>query len=106
MTEKFWYKVARVIIKAGRMPFPVSDTLIELLQTLMTEEQAKFILNFKKPSLNMDQLKEITGLDDEEIINEKLKFKQQNYRVKFENKNDFYIIKFTYYVNLHFHFKY
>jgi len=67
MSEKFWYKVARTIVKAGRFPFPITDTLIEFLQIIITEEQAKFILIFKKPSLNMDQIKASTDLDDDAL---------------------------------------
>jgi Pyruvate/2-oxoacid:ferredoxin oxidoreductase delta subunit len=65
--EKLWIKAARTIVKAGQMPMPISDTLIELLQTLMTDEQAEFILNFKKPSLNIDEIKTKTGLDESSL---------------------------------------
>ncbi|MFX0187608.1 MAG: DUF362 domain-containing protein [Candidatus Hodarchaeota archaeon] len=67
MSKKFWYKVARTIVKAGAFPFPITDTLIEFLQTVITEEQAKFILIFKKSSLNIDQIKARTDLDDDEL---------------------------------------
>lgn len=63
--EKFWYKAARTVIKAGNLPIAVSDTIITLLQTIMTEEQAKFIVKtLKKPSLNIDQIKAKSDLDD------------------------------------------
>ncbi|MBD3214730.1 MAG: 4Fe-4S dicluster domain-containing protein [Candidatus Lokiarchaeota archaeon] len=69
MTEKLWYKVARTIIKAGNLPFPVNQTLIELLKLLINEEQAKFIYKvFKKPNLNMDQIKMRIDLSEEEIL--------------------------------------
>ena len=68
MTEKFWYKVARTIVKAGVFPFPVNESLIELLQELITEEQAKFLLIFKKPSLTLDQIKQSTDKDEESIL--------------------------------------
>ena len=69
LTDKFWYKVARTIVKAGRFPFPISDTLIDLLKDLMTEEQAIFIHQvFKKASLRIDQIKERTDLDDVSIM--------------------------------------
>ena len=67
MTEtqaKLWYKVARTIVKAGQMPMPISDELIELIQNIITEEQAQFIASvFKKPSLNINQIKSNTTLD-------------------------------------------
>ncbi|MHA1414370.1 MAG: ATP-binding protein [Promethearchaeota archaeon] len=65
--KKFWYKVCRTIISAGQMPFPLTDTLLELIQTLLTKEQAEFILIFKKPSLNIDQIKAKTSLKDDEL---------------------------------------
>jgi NAD-dependent dihydropyrimidine dehydrogenase PreA subunit/DNA-binding HxlR family transcriptional regulator len=67
--DKLWYRVARTIAKAGKMPIPISTRVIELLKTIMTEKQAKFILHFKSPTLNIDQIKERTHLDDN-ILNE------------------------------------
>lgn len=62
--DKFWFKVARVIAKAGQMPILISDSLIELIKTIMTKEQAEFIVAvFKKPSLNIDQIQAKTNLD-------------------------------------------
>lgn len=62
MVDKFWYKVARTFAKTGGFPFQINDTLVELLQTLLTEEQAKFVLSFKKQSMNLDELKAETNL--------------------------------------------
>ncbi len=62
--DKFWKKVARTIQKSGGFPMPINDTLLELTKTLINKEEGKFILNFKKPSLNIDQLKEKSELDD------------------------------------------
>jgi len=67
LVEKFWYKVARVFSKTGGFPFPINDTLIELIQTIMTEEQAKFILNFRKTKMNIDQLKAKVNTDDHSL---------------------------------------
>lgn len=67
MIDKFWYKVARTIVKAGTLPFPITETLIQFLQTIITQDQAKFLLNFKKPSLKIEQIKEYSDLNDEEI---------------------------------------
>ena len=66
--DKIWYDLARRILKNGGPPVPLNDTLIELLKTLINEDQAKFLLTFRKP-LNFDQLKEKTGLDDETLKN-------------------------------------
>ena len=57
--SKVWYKAARTIVKAGQLPMAVNDDLIELLKLIMTEEQAEFIAVFRKPSLNIDQLKDM-----------------------------------------------
>jgi ferredoxin len=66
--EKIWYKVARTIVKAGQMPMPISDALIELIQNIITLEQAQFIASvFKKPSLNVDQIKSNTTLDSNQL---------------------------------------
>ncbi|MFX1570718.1 MAG: indolepyruvate ferredoxin oxidoreductase subunit alpha [Promethearchaeota archaeon] len=68
MTDKFWYKVARTFTKAGVFPVPISDTLFELLQSLVTEEQAKFILIYKKPSMTLDEIKQKTEMEESKII--------------------------------------
>ncbi|MFO8019916.1 MAG: 4Fe-4S binding protein [Promethearchaeia archaeon] len=67
--KKLWYKTARAIIKAGQMPFPVSDTLIELLQTLITEEEARFISDVfnRQPNLNINQIKDATDKPEDEL---------------------------------------
>jgi Pyruvate/2-oxoacid:ferredoxin oxidoreductase delta subunit/DNA-binding Lrp family transcriptional regulator len=66
--EKFWYKVARTVVKAGVIPIiPANNTLIELLKNLITEEQAKFLLIFNKRSLNINEIKEKTDLDEESL---------------------------------------
>lgn len=62
MSEKIWSKLIQLIGKAG-LTLPVSDTLIEILQTIITEEQAKFLQVFKKPSLTIDRIKQKTDLD-------------------------------------------
>ncbi|MHA1725025.1 MAG: 4Fe-4S binding protein [Promethearchaeota archaeon] len=54
------------------MPTPITSTVIELLKLLMTEEQAKFIHVFKKPSLNIEELKQKSKLN-EAALNKMLK---------------------------------
>jgi len=66
MTEKLWYKLASNILKGGGPPVPLNETLIELLKTLINEEQLNFLLNFNKP-LNFDQIKLKTELNDESL---------------------------------------
>ena len=69
MAEKLWYKVARNFIKAGRLPIRVSDIIIEIMQTLLTEEQAKFITLLNKRSYNIDEIKPLTDMDEEALNN-------------------------------------
>ena len=59
-----WQKVTRNFVNAGGAPIPISDTLIKLIQTIVNEDQAKFLLIFRKRSLNIDQIKSKTDLDD------------------------------------------
>ena len=68
MPENMWYTLARKILKAGGPPVPVNEHLIELLKTLINEDQVKFLLHFRKP-LNFEQIQEKTGID-EIILNE------------------------------------
>ena len=64
MSQRIWSKLILFIGKAG-MVLPVSDTLIEILQTIFTEEQARFLLNFNKPSLTIDQIKKKAQIDED-----------------------------------------
>lgn len=69
MSEKDWLKLAKVIIRASGNPlFQANDTMIELLQTLLNEQQALFLLNFRNPHLTFQQLKEKTGMNDTELM--------------------------------------
>ncbi len=67
MSDKFWYKVAKNIMQAGQIPLPITHTFIEFLQTVITEDQAKFLLIYNKSSLNIDQIKDRTDLDDDAL---------------------------------------
>jgi len=69
MDEKLWYKLSRTIVKAGKMPFPINDTLIELLKTIITEEQAKFIIKVfsRKPNMNSDEIKQKSDVEGEQL---------------------------------------
>jgi len=66
--DKEYKKVAQVINSAGGTPFPVTDTLIEILKHLVPEKHLGFIRAFRKrKSQTMEQLKESSGLSEEEI---------------------------------------
>lgn len=63
MTEQIWQDAAQASIGAGVIPMPVTDTLIDLLQTIMDEKEAGFVAIFSKP-MNLDEIKEKTTLRD------------------------------------------
>jgi ferredoxin len=67
MDDKIWIKVIRNIQKSGGFSFPINDLLMELTKTLLREEEAKFLLNFKRPSLNINQIKGKTDLNDDSL---------------------------------------
>ncbi len=68
MSDQLWNNAAQVMNSAGYLPIPVTDTVIEILNTIMTEEQAEFILHFDK-ALNWDELKAKCGFEDQELEN-------------------------------------
>lgn len=69
MSEKVWYKAAKLIVRASGNPlFQANDTLIEILKTLLNEEQVSFLLNFRKLILTFQELKEKTGMNDTELM--------------------------------------
>jgi DNA-binding IclR family transcriptional regulator len=53
---------------SGNPLIQANDTFIKILQTLLTEEEAQFILNFRKTRLTFQELKEKTGMDDSELM--------------------------------------
>ncbi len=68
LDEKY-KKAARVIAMAGRLPFPVNETLIEILKYLIDENDLDFIMAFKlKKSQTMEELKKMSKLSEDEIL--------------------------------------
>jgi len=62
-------KAAQVINSAGGTPYPITDTLIEILKRLVTEEYLDFIMAFEKQrSQTMEQLKTSSNLSEEKIL--------------------------------------
>ncbi len=72
MSEKLWGKVAKNFMNAGAIAMPITDTVLEILKLILTEEQAKFLLLFKKRTYNSDEIKTLTDLD-EDSLNKMLK---------------------------------
>ncbi|MBY9002463.1 MAG: 4Fe-4S binding protein [Candidatus Lokiarchaeota archaeon] len=70
MSDELYNKAGNIIIKAGMLPFPVTDTLIELLKILYTEEELEFIIKtFKrKKSQTVDELEKSSKMGKEDII--------------------------------------
>lgn len=62
MTDQVYREAANTIVSVGQIPFPVTDTLVALLQVVMTEEQAAFLRLLNKP-MNHEQISETSGLE-------------------------------------------
>lgn len=72
MTDKLFYKVARLAVKVATMPFPVNDDVVEIIKTVINEEQARFILKaFKKAWISEEEIQIKTGID-KDVISEML----------------------------------
>jgi len=68
MSEKrLWDKLARNFINAGNIALPITDTVLEILKMVITEEQAEFLLLFKRPSYTLEEIKDLTDLDDKSL---------------------------------------
>jgi Na+-translocating ferredoxin:NAD+ oxidoreductase RNF subunit RnfB/predicted transcriptional regulator len=73
-------KVAKIIIGAGTIPFPLSDTVIEILQQYLDEDDLDFITAFKiSTSMTMEQLRKKIKLSDEEIDKQAQKLAQKGF---------------------------
>jgi len=66
MNERFWYRVTRKMLKAGPFPTIVRDEHIKIVKEYASEDEAKFLSQLKpRQFYEYDDLKSITGLDDE-----------------------------------------
>lgn len=68
MNERIWNDAAQASINAGAIPMPITDTLIELLRTIMDEEDAGFIVLFDRP-MNIEEIREKSGLEEAVLMN-------------------------------------
>ena len=69
MSEVKYKKVAQVIVKAGLLPFPINETLLEILKLLIEEDELDFIMAFKrKRSQTMEELKKSSKMSEDEIL--------------------------------------
>ncbi|MFX1570103.1 MAG: ATP-binding protein [Promethearchaeota archaeon] len=68
MSEQNYKQAARVIVKAGMFPFPITDTMIKILKLLINEEELELIMAFKRTSSQtMDQLKQSSKMPEKKI---------------------------------------
>jgi len=71
--DEKYKKAGEIISTAGGTPIPVNDTLIKILKYFIKEDELDFITAFnEKKSQTMEQLKQSSGLSEEEI-NKKVK---------------------------------
>ncbi|KQC07060.1 MAG: hypothetical protein APR62_07080 [Smithella sp. SDB] len=71
--DEKYKKAGEIISTAGGTPIPVNDTLIKILKYFIKEDELDFITAFSdKKSQTMEQLKQSSGLSEEEI-NKKVK---------------------------------
>ncbi|MFX0187927.1 MAG: 4Fe-4S binding protein [Candidatus Hodarchaeota archaeon] len=69
MSEVKYKKAAQVIVKAGLLPFPINDTLLEILKLLIEEDELDFIMAFKrKRSQTIEELKKSSKMSEEDIL--------------------------------------
>lgn len=66
MNERIWRDAAQASINAGAIPMPVTDTFLELLQTIMDEKDAEFIQVFTKP-MTLEEIRQQTHLTEEDL---------------------------------------
>lgn len=62
-------KVAGVLNKSGAFPYPINDTVVNILKQTIKEDELDFIMAFKrKVSQTMEELKKSSKLPEEEIL--------------------------------------
>ena len=67
--DRKYKKAAQVINNAGGTPYPITETLINIVKHLVDEEYLNFIIAFRrKKSQTMEQLKQSSNLSEEEIL--------------------------------------
>lgn len=67
--DRKYKKAAQIINSAGGTPYPITETLIDIVKHLVDEEYLDLIMAFRrKKSQTMEQLKESSNLSEEEIL--------------------------------------
>jgi len=68
MTEGVWTQVAQNLVNVTPFKLVLTNTIIELVRTVINEKQAEFLSNFSKGTMTIDELKEITGYDEDSLM--------------------------------------
>jgi len=69
LSEERYNKAARIIIKAGSLPFPINDTLVNIIKEMINEEDLAFIDAFRrKTSQTLEELRKSSKMSDEQIL--------------------------------------
>ena len=69
MSEAEYQKALKILFKSGGFQFPFSETIYEILKITIKDENLDFVLAFEnQKSQTMEQLKESSGLSEEEIL--------------------------------------
>jgi ferredoxin len=70
MSEEKYRKAGHIIVKAGMLPFPITDTLIEILRLLYTEKEIDFIIKTfnRKASQTIEELIKSSKLEKEKLF--------------------------------------
>ena len=67
--EEEYRKAANIINKAGGFPYPITKTMLDILKFNIKKENLDLVMAFKDHiSQTMEQLKESSGLSEEEIL--------------------------------------
>jgi len=68
MSKRLFYKVARLSVKNATLPFPVNDSVAKIVEILLTEEQAQFILDvFKTSWISKEEISKKIGWDPQKV---------------------------------------
>lgn len=69
MSEERYDKAARIIIKAGSLPFPINETLISIIKQMINEEELTLVEAFRrKVSQTLEELRKSSKMPDDQIL--------------------------------------
>jgi len=70
MSEEKYRKVGQAIVRAGRLPFPINNTLLKILKVLIDEDDLDFIIKTykRKFSLTLEEIKKRSGMEEAQIL--------------------------------------